>query len=92
MNDKTVGGHGGDSPPDLIFVESVLREAGIENTTILPITDPYVVHHGALGTRVDCLASEPCKQFTNSRQWLIIEAVASCSTGSFATVHLADAS
>lgn len=50
MNDKTVGGHGGDSPPDLIFVESVLADAGIDNTTILPITDPYVVHHGALGS------------------------------------------
>ena len=55
MNDKTVGGHGGDSPPDLIFVESVLADAGIDNTTILPITDPYgasrsagVVRNGAL--------------------------------------------
>ena len=32
MNDKTtVGGHGGDSPPDLIFVESVLADAGIDH-------------------------------------------------------------
>ena len=50
MNDKTVGGTGGDSPPDVLFVEEFLSKRNIENTTILPITDPYVVHHGALGS------------------------------------------
>jgi len=36
--------------PNVIYLEPVLRAAGVENfRVILPITDPYVVHHGALG-------------------------------------------
>ena len=26
-----------------------MEDAGIDSSVILPITDPYVVHHGALG-------------------------------------------
>jgi phosphonoacetate hydrolase len=47
MNDKTAP----DGSPDVRFLEDLLRAAGIEGfRVILPITDPYVVHHGALGS------------------------------------------
>lgn len=36
--------------PNVIYLEPLLRDAGLnEFRVILPITDPYVVHHGALG-------------------------------------------
>ena len=43
--------HGRDGLPDVIYLQSLLDEwlgAGAARV-ILPITDPYVVHHGALG-------------------------------------------
>jgi phosphonoacetate hydrolase len=48
MNDK----HGADGTPNVIYLQDVLDGwygAGIARV-ILPITDPYVVHHGALGS------------------------------------------
>eukprot|EP01136_Pigoraptor_vietnamica_P034470 Opistho-1_new@98479 len=36
--------------PNAVYLETVLAEKGLANRTILPITDPYVVHHGALGS------------------------------------------
>jgi phosphonoacetate hydrolase len=48
MNDK----HGADGSPNVIYLQDVLDEwygAGVARV-ILPITDPYVVHHGALGS------------------------------------------
>jgi len=48
MNDK----HGADGSPNVIYLQDVLDGwygAGIARV-ILPITDPYVVHHGALGS------------------------------------------
>jgi phosphonoacetate hydrolase len=41
-----------DSQPDVIYLQDVLDGwLGAEKTrVILPITDPYVVHHGALGS------------------------------------------
>src|SRR5215210_2165547 len=48
MNDK----HRADGEPDVIYLQEILDEwlgAGIARV-ILPITDPYVVHHGALGS------------------------------------------
>lgn len=47
MNDK----HKGDKSPDVIYLQT-LFDAWIgagKARVILPITDPYVVHHGALG-------------------------------------------
>ena len=48
MNDK----HGADGSPNVIYLQDVLD--GWYGTgqarVILPITDPYVVHHGALGS------------------------------------------
>lgn len=42
-----------DGSPNVIFVESLLKEKfGSGIRVICPITDPYVVHHGALGSLV----------------------------------------
>jgi phosphonoacetate hydrolase len=48
MNAKT----GADSKPKVIYLQDVLDCWMGQGTTrvILPITDPYVVHHGALGS------------------------------------------
>ena len=47
MNDKV----NPDGSPKVQFLESLLSEAGFpEARVILPINDPYVVHHGALGS------------------------------------------
>ncbi len=40
-----------DGSPRVIYLEDVLDAAGIrEHHVVLPITDPYVLHHGALGS------------------------------------------
>jgi phosphonoacetate hydrolase len=39
-----------DGTPKVEFLETRLREAGISARVILPITDPYLVHHGGLGS------------------------------------------
>jgi phosphonoacetate hydrolase len=48
MKDK----HLADGSPDVIYLQDVLDEAFGQGAckVILPITDPYVVHHGALGS------------------------------------------
>ena len=47
MNDKTRA----DGSPDVRFLDDLLRAAGVSGfRVLLPITDPYVVHHGALGS------------------------------------------
>ena len=48
MKDK----HNADGSPDVIYLQDALdREFGSgKSKVILPITDPYVVHHGALGS------------------------------------------
>ena len=48
MNDK----HGPDKSPNVIYLQSLFDEwLGKDKArVILPITDPYVVHHGALGS------------------------------------------
>ena len=50
MNEKTKP----DGTPNVIYVESLLQERfGKDNVRVIcPITDPYVVHHGALGSLV----------------------------------------
>jgi phosphonoacetate hydrolase len=52
MNDK----HGADGAPNVLYLQDVLDGwlgAGAARV-ILPITDPYVVHHGALGSFATC--------------------------------------
>lgn len=48
MNDK----HGEDGKPQVIYLQDLLDQwIGVGKArVILPITDPYVVHHGALGS------------------------------------------
>jgi phosphonoacetate hydrolase len=47
MNDK----HHPDGSPRVHYLEDLLEAAGISHYhVVLPITDPYVVHHGALGS------------------------------------------
>ncbi len=50
MNDK----HKQDGSPDVIYLQDVLDDwLGAEKSEVIcPITDPYVVHHGALGSFV----------------------------------------
>jgi phosphonoacetate hydrolase len=57
MKDK----HLADGEPDVIFLQDVLDKAyGAGQTkVILPITDPYVVHHGALGSFATVYAYGP---------------------------------
>lgn len=46
--------------PNVIFVESLLRESfGTQCHVVCPITDPYVVHHGALGSLVMVHLEDP---------------------------------
>jgi phosphonoacetate hydrolase len=43
--------HGMNAKPRVIYLEDVLEQAGVTDArVVLPITDPYVVHHGALGS------------------------------------------
>ncbi len=43
--------HGMNAKPRVIYLEDVLEQAGVaDSRVVLPITDPYVVHHGALGS------------------------------------------
>jgi len=48
MNDK----HTADGKPDVLYLQDALdqRFGAGKSKVILPITDPYVVHHGALGS------------------------------------------
>ena len=43
--------HGMNTKPRVLYLEDVLVKAGLRDArVILPITDPYVAHHGALGS------------------------------------------
>ncbi|MGZ8900005.1 MAG: phosphonoacetate hydrolase [Limisphaerales bacterium] len=45
------GKQNADGSPNVIYLETLLQQRfSIECRVILPITDPYVVHHGALGS------------------------------------------
>ncbi len=48
MNDK----HGADKAPNVVYLQSLLEgwSEAQGSRVILPITDPYVAHHGALGS------------------------------------------
>lgn len=59
MNDKSRA----DDTPNVIYLQDLLDQEFGAGTTrvVLPITDPYVVHHGALGgyARIYCTGAEP---------------------------------
>ena len=70
MNDKSKP----DGAPNVIFLQDELDMGFGERTTrvILPITDPYVVHHGSLGgfVRVYCYdGTTPNPESTEGRPW-----------------------
>lgn len=51
-----------DGTPNVLFVESLLTEVfGPGCRVICPITDPYVVHHGALGSLVMVHLEDPAR-------------------------------
>lgn len=54
--------HLADGSPDVLYVQDVLDEwLGVAAArVILPITDPYVVHHGALGSFATAYLPENC--------------------------------
>lgn len=57
-----------DGTPKVHFIEELLAErAGIESRVILPISDPYVAHHGSLGgyamVHVDSTAADRARDF-----------------------------
>ncbi len=64
MNDK----HGTDGSPNVIYLQDVLDGwYGAERArVILPITDPYVVHHGALGSFATVYAPDEA----TAAQWI----------------------
>ena len=57
MNDKSKA----DDSPNVVFLQDRLDEAFGAGTTrvILPITDPYVKHHGALGSYATVFLNQP---------------------------------
>ena len=56
--------HKPDGSPDVIFLQDVLdQKLGLNKTRVIcPITDPYVVHHGALGSYVTAYLAEDIDQ------------------------------
>ncbi|WP_437281461.1 phosphonoacetate hydrolase [Sorangium sp. So ce375] len=58
MNDKTAD----DGSPNVRYLDDALREAGLSGLRVLlPITDPYVVHHGALGSYATVYLGAPTR-------------------------------
>ncbi len=57
INDKSKP----DGAPNIVFLQDILDEQFGRGTTqvILPITDPYVVHHGALGSFATVYTTKP---------------------------------
>lgn len=58
--------HDKDGAPDVIWLQSLLDAWTGEDSArvILPITDPYVVHHGALGSFATVYLPDPCDATT----------------------------
>ena len=56
--------HLADGTPDVLYVQDLLDEwlGQAAARVILPITDPYVVHHGALGSFATAYLPEACDQ------------------------------
>lgn len=59
-----------DGLPKVQFIEDLLNAEGIKTRVILPITDPYVVHHGALGG-YGTLYLDDKSQLANAKDFLL---------------------
>ncbi len=61
--------------PNVLFLEDMLEEKFGENgfRVICPITDPYVKHHGALGSYVVVHVSDKTK-INEIKNWLAMQA------------------
>jgi phosphonoacetate hydrolase len=58
--------HNPDGTPRVHYLEDVLEAVGVRDYhVVLPITDPYVVHHGALGS----FAWVHCREEDRQRAW-----------------------
>lgn len=62
-----------DGSPNVLFVETMLTEKfGPGFRVICPITDPYVKHHGALGSYVVVHVPDPSKT-ESIKKWLMLQ-------------------
>ncbi len=60
-----------DGTPNVLYLETELRETFGEGIRVIcPITDPYVVHHGALGSAVTIYLNDTSK-IESISSWLI---------------------
>src|SRR5262249_49360822 len=68
---------GGDGQPDVIYLQDLFDGwVGKDKAkVILPITDPYVVHHGALGSYAVVYCADPAPQIARLKTLPGIEAV-----------------
>ena len=68
---------GKDGQPDVIYLQDLFdRWVGKDKAkVILPITDPYVVHHGALGSYAVVYCADPAPQIAMLKAMAGIEAV-----------------
>src|SRR5262249_1471550 len=58
--------HGMNGKPQIPSLGDLLDDAGIDAHVILPITDPYVVHHAALGSA--CWVHLPSEHLDRARE------------------------
>ena len=68
---------GADGQPDVIYLQDLFDQWVGKDTAkvILPITDPYVVHHGALGSYAVVYCADPAPQIARLKAMRGIEAV-----------------
>jgi len=78
MKDK----HGPDGQPDVIYLQDVLDgwlgQGGAR--VILPITDPYVVHHGALGSFATVYLPKDADATALARRIAALDGIEECLT------------
>ena len=75
--------------PNVVYLESMLAEQfGPGNKVICPITDPYVVHHGALGSLVMVHVSDE-KRTDEIGKWILsLDGIAEVHERSMAALKL----
>ena len=79
MKDK----HLADGSPDVLYLQDVLDEwlGEGESKVILPITDPYVVHHGALGSFATVYLNDASKASELAERIGALEGIHASHTG-----------